>query len=72
MDLVAIRITRGSSTLGQEARAPDVPPDSLVAPDSKAIADHSDLISEVPKILQNPNFLGLRPGPSWGELTALP
>jgi len=36
------------------------------------IADHSDVISEVPKMLQNPNFPGLCPGPRCGGLTTLP
>jgi len=46
-----------------------VPPDSLVAPDSKASWPFwRDFWG--PKMLQNPNFLGLRPG-SLGELTEL-
>jgi len=47
-------------------------PDSPVTPQIQKLADHSDLISEVAKMLQNTNFPGLRWGssqfprpPSW-------
>jgi len=45
----------------------------LLPPSSSEIkkrADRCDVLSEVPKMLQNPNFPGLRPDPARGAYSA--
>ena len=58
-------VVRGGSTLGQWGICP-IPPDSLVVPQIQKLADHSDVISKVPKCSKIQIFRGPP-----GELTAL-
>ena len=55
---------------GEGARVPQI--HLFTISEIQKLADRSDMISEHPKILQNPNFCGALPRTPLGELTALP
>jgi len=50
----------------------DTCPQIHLLPPVQKLGDRSNLISEVPKCSQNPNFPELRPGPRWGAYIATP